>query len=126
MRAKVPSLKNDAAVGDAIKMLVMEPHFLIVTDSNDKKKLFGVISTADLEKLQGRKPEDQIKNLDFIVEEDKVVKLKPDASLEFVSGEMKRTGHKVLPVVNNEGQIEGIVTSSDLLKKVRREVHIEL
>ena len=46
-------------------------------------------------------------------------------NLDDVARKMKQTRHKTLPVLNND-VIVGIVTSYDLLEKMRREVHIEV
>jgi CBS domain-containing protein len=89
----------------------------------------GILSTSDLEKLNNLKSGNyKINDCEhgFIFDKYKIVSVKPTDTLEHLSERMKTSGHKILPVINEQGEVEGIVTSSDLLKRVRRDVHIQI
>jgi CBS domain-containing protein len=136
-RPNVPSLPADRTAEEAITLLAKEPHFLIVTTpektsdttSDSKKECIGILSTSDLEKLNNLKSDNYKLNErvhGFNFDKDKIVSVKPTDTLEHLSRRMKTSGHKVLPVITEQGELEGIVTSSDLLKRVRRDVQIQI
>jgi CBS-domain-containing membrane protein len=55
-----------------------------------------------------------------MVSKDMVVSVKADDTLKHVGQKMKSSGHKILLVLSDGDEFDGIVVSADLLEKLRR------
>ncbi|MBI4347498.1 MAG: IMP dehydrogenase [Elusimicrobia bacterium] len=107
---------TDTVAGARELMRRWEVGGLLVVDA--KKKLVGIVTTRDLKFLpRGSDGESVTK-----VMTDKVVTVKPGASLAECERILSAAKVEKLPVVDASGQVQGLITAKDLMKKRRHPV----
>jgi IMP dehydrogenase len=109
MTKKVDCLSPDNTVRDAIKSVKETGHdaFPVVVDG----KLVGIVSVHD---LVGKDENEKIGNI-MTKREDMIV-AKPDANVMDVGRVMFRTGFSKLPVVDDDNNLVGIITNTDVIR----------
>ncbi len=90
-------------------------HFLVV---ESPRRLVGVISDRDVLRALARTPNWHASYARELMSRDVIV-VKPDTELSLAAGEMLSKRINCLPVVDDSGDICGIITSTDLLKSYR-------
>ena len=50
--------------------------------------------------------------------------IKPETPLAVIIENMIQFGYRCLPIVNNEGKVEGLVTAFDILKTLHKDLNI--
>lgn len=88
-------------------------HFLVV---ESPRRLVGVISDRDVLRALARTPNWHASYARELMSRDVIV-VKPDTELSLAAGEMLSRRINCLPVVDDSGNICGIITSTDLLKR---------
>jgi CBS domain-containing protein len=86
------------------------------------EKFQGIISSSNLYKITKDGSHDIQR---AIVKRDMVTCATPNDSLDDVARKMKRSRNRTLPVLNND-IIVGVITSHDILEKMRRDVDIKV
>ena len=118
MIAKVVTLSTHHGFDDAVR-LMKDRHFrhCIVVDMQGK--LCGVISDRDILRAMARNGQSRSKSLDQIMTRNPVTVKRHTSILDAVS---KIISKKIncLPVVEDDGTVCGIVTSTDLLKSYQQ------
>ncbi|MEO6163670.1 MAG: CBS domain-containing protein [Candidatus Binatia bacterium] len=118
MIAKVVTLSTHHGFDDAVR-LMKDRHFrhCIVVDMQGK--LCGVISDRDILRAMARNQHSRSKSLDQIMTRNPVTVKRHTSILDAVS---KIVSKKIncLPVVEDDGAVCGIVTSTDLLKSYQQ------
>jgi acetoin utilization protein AcuB len=118
MIAKVVTLSTHHGFDDAVR-LMKDRHFrhCIVVDMQGK--LCGVISDRDILRARARDGHSRSKSLDQIMSRNPVTVKRHTSILDAVS---KIVSKKIncLPVVEDDGAVCGIVTSTDLLKSYQQ------
>jgi len=118
MIAKVATLSTHHGFDDAVR-LMKDRHFrhCIVVDMQGK--LCGVISDRDILRAMARNGHSRSKSLDQIMTRNPVTVKRHTSILDAVS---KIISKKIncLPVVEDDGTVCGIVTSTDLLKSYQQ------
>ncbi|AEF96380.1 CBS domain-containing ParB/RepB/Spo0J family partition protein [Methanotorris igneus] len=109
MTKKVDCLSPDNTVKDAIRFVKETGHdaFPVVVDG----KLVGIVSVHD---LVGKDENEKIGNI-MTKREDMIV-AKPDADIMDIGRLMFRTGFSKLPVVDDENNLVGIITNTDVIR----------
>jgi CBS domain-containing protein len=90
-------------------------HFLVV-DPPDR--LVGVVSDRDILRMMARTTKWHRTSVSQIMSTD-VVSVKPDTEISLVVGKMLSKRINCLPVVDDDNNVCGIITSTDLLKAYR-------
>lgn len=118
MIAKVVTLSTHHGFDDAVR-LMKDRHFrhCIVVDMQGK--LCGVISDRDILRTLARNGQSRLKSLDQIMTRNPITVQRHTSILDAVS---KIVSKKIncLPVVEDDGTVCGIVTSTDLLKSYQQ------
>lgn len=118
MIAKVVTLSTHHGFDDAVR-LMKDRHFrhCIVVDMQGK--LCGVVSDRDILRAMARNRHSRSKSLDQIMTRNPVTVKRHTLILDAVS---KIVSKKIncLPVVEDDGSVCGIVTSTDLLKSYQQ------
>ncbi len=88
-------------------------HHILVVDEDDR--LCGVISDRDVLRALARTPNWNAKTTSEIMTEDSITTV-PEALLSSALGVMLDKRINCLPVIDSDGRVCGILTSTDLLK----------
>lgn len=114
MTGKVVTLSPHHGFNDAVH-LMSDRHFrhCVVVDS--RGKIVGVISDRDIMRALARNPNSRTKALDQIMTRNPITVHRNTPILEAVN-KMLAKRINCLPVVEDDGAVCGIVTSTDLLK----------
>lgn len=117
MTRRVITLGPDHSLAEAISLMAKHSfrHFLVVDASG---KLVGVISDRDILRALARKTDWHTTSVSQFMSHE-VFRIRPDAELSLATGKMLSKRINCLPVVNDENEICGIITSTDLLKTYR-------
>ena len=118
MTGKVISLSPHHSFSDAVS-LMHDRNFrhCLVVDS--RGRLVGVISDRDILRALARNPDSRSKSLDQIMTANPIAVKRSTSIVEAVSKIVSKRIN-CLPVVENDGSVCGIVTSTDLLKSYRQ------
>jgi len=110
-------------LSDVRKLLQANPiHQIPVVDG---KKLVGLLSTVDLATLSllgfgaDERSDDAVLDSQFLIEKvmsKNLMTVKPTAPIRQVAEILATGDFHAVPVVDNEGNLEGIVTSTDLIR----------
>lgn len=118
MVAKVVTLSTHHSFDEAVR-LMSDRHFrhCVVVDGHGK--LVGVISDRDILRSLARNPNSRAKSLDQIMTRNPITVKRDTSILDAVSKILSKRIN-CLPVVNDDGALCGIVTSTDLLKSYQQ------
>lgn len=118
MIAKVVTLSAHQGFDEAVR-LMNDRHFRHCVVVDNHGKLCGVISDRDILRSMARYSNSRSKSLDQIMTRNPVTVKRNTSILDAVS---KIVSKKIncLPVVEDDGSVCGIVTSTDLLKSYQR------
>ena len=114
MTTKVITMSPKDTFGEAVGLMANRPfrHFFVV-DKN--QHLAGVISDRDLLRILARTPEWQRTCVGDVMT-DQTVTVQPETSLSAAVEKMLERRINCLPVVDEDGKVCGIVTSTDMLR----------
>lgn len=114
MTGKVATLNPHHTFSDAVN-LMNDRHFrhCIVVDS--QRRIAGVISDRDILRALARNPNSRSKSVDQIMTRNPITVKRATPIMDAVS-KMVAKRINCLPVVEEDGTVCGIVTSTDLLK----------
>jgi CBS domain-containing protein len=117
MTRKVITLRPDQTFADTVNLMAKHSlrHFLVVEST---ARLVGVISDRDILRAVARTRDWNTSYVRQFMSRD-VVAVKPDTKLSFATGMMLSKRINCLPVVDDNGVVCGIITSTDLLKVFR-------
>lgn len=109
MTVKVDCVSPEDTVKDVIGLIKKTSHdaFPVVSDG----KLQGIVSVHD---LIGKDESEKIKNL--MTKREEMIITKPEANVMDVGRIMFRTGFSKLPVVDEENNLVGIITNTDVIR----------
>jgi len=118
MVAKVVTLSTHHGFDEAVR-LMNDRHFrhCVVVDVHGK--LVGVISDRDVLRSMARNSNSRAKSLDQIMTRNPITVKRETSILDAVSKILSKRIN-CLPVVDDDGSVCGIVTSTDLLKSYQR------
>ena len=118
MTGKVVSLSAHHDFSDAVN-LMNDRYFrhCVVVDSHGR--LVGVISDRDILRALARNPNSRSKSLEQIMSPDPITVKRSTSIVEAVSKIVSKRIN-CLPVVEDDGTVCGIVTSTDLLKSYQQ------
>lgn len=118
MVAKVVTLSTHHGLDEAVR-LMNDRHFrhCVVVDAHGR--LVGVISDRDVLRSLARSPNSRAKSLDQIMTRNPITVKRDTSILDAVSKILSKRIN-CLPVVDDDGAICGIVTSTDLLKSYQQ------
>jgi len=118
MVAKVVTLSTHHGFEEAVR-LMNDRHFrhCVVVDVHGK--LVGVISDRDILRSLARHPNSRSKSLDQIMTRNPVT-VKRDTSILDAVSKILAKRINCLPVIDDDGDVCGIVTSTDLLKSYQQ------
>jgi acetoin utilization protein AcuB len=118
MVAKVVTLSTHHGFDEAVR-LMNDRHFrhCVVVDAHGK--LVGVISDRDILRSLARNSNSRVKSLDQIMTRNPITVKRDTSILDAVSKIISKRIN-CLPVVDDDGAICGIVTSTDLLKSYQQ------
>jgi len=118
MVAKVVTLSTHHGFDEAVR-LMNDRHFrhCVVVDAHGK--LVGVISDRDILRSLARNSNSRVKSLDQIMTRNPITVKRDTSILDAVSKILSKRIN-CLPVVDDDGAICGIVTSTDLLKSYQQ------
>jgi CBS domain-containing protein len=117
MTRKVITLRPDQTFADTVNLMAKHSfrHFLVVEST---ARLVGVISDRDILRAVARTRDWNTSYVRQFMSRD-VVAVKPDTKLSLATGMMLSKRINCLPVVDDNGIVCGIITSTDLLKVFR-------
>jgi len=117
MTRRVITLRPDQTCADAVSLMAKYSfrHFAVV---ESPARLVGVISDRDILRALARTGDWNASYVRQFMSRD-VVAVKPDTKLSLATGTMLSKRINCLPVVDDNGVVCGIVTSTDLLKVFR-------
>jgi CBS domain-containing protein len=117
MTRKVITLRPDHTFADTVNLMAKHSfrHFLVVEST---ARLVGVISDRDILRAVARTRDWNTSYVRQFMSRD-MVAVKPDTKLSHATGMMLSKRINCLPVVDDNGIVCGIVTSTDLLKVFR-------
>jgi CBS domain-containing protein len=118
MVAKVVTLSTHHSFDDAVR-LMSDRHFRHCLVVDAQGKLVGVISDRDVLRSLARHPNSRSKSLDQIMTRNPITVKRNTTILDAVSKILSKRIN-CLPVVDDNGAICGIVTSTDLLKSYQQ------
>ncbi|AEH07223.1 CBS domain-containing ParB/RepB/Spo0J family partition protein [Methanothermococcus okinawensis] len=109
MTKNVDYVNPEDKVKDVIELIKKTSHdtFPVVLNG----KLIGIVSVHD---LIGKDENEKIKNL--MTKRENMIVTKPDANVRDVGRIMFRTGFSKLPVVDDDNNILGIITNTDVIR----------
>jgi CBS domain-containing protein len=113
MSTNLTTLSPHYTFGEAVQLMANSPfrHFLVI---NADKTLAGVFSDRDVLRALGRTPNWQAKTVSGVMTRS-VVTVNPKTPLSVAATIMLTRRINCLPVVENDGKVCGILTSTDLL-----------
>jgi CBS domain-containing protein len=117
MTRKVITLRPDQTFADTVNLMAKHSfrHFLVVEST---ARLVGVISDRDILLAVARTRDWNTSYVRQFMSRD-MVAVKPDTKLSVATGMMLSKRINCLPVVDDNGIVCGIITSTDLLKVFR-------
>jgi len=118
MIAKVVTLSAHHGFDEAVR-LMNDRHFRHCVVVDMQGKLCGVISDRDVLRAMARNPNSRSKSLDQIMTRNPITVRRNTSILDAVS-KMLSKRINCLPVVEDDGSVCGIVTSTDLLKSYQQ------
>ncbi len=109
MTKNVNYVGPDNTVKDTVNLIKKTTHdtFPVVQDG----KLIGIVSVYD---LIDKDENEKIKNV--MTKRDMMIVTRPDANIRDVGRVMFRTGFSKLPVVDNDNNLVGIITNTDVIR----------
>jgi acetoin utilization protein AcuB len=118
MTQAVMSLQLNATFGDAVSLLASQHvrHSVIV---DEQGKLKGVISDRDLLRALARTPDWKSKPVRDIMTHEPFV-VHPNTSVADALAQMIEKRINCLPVIDDDGKVCGILTSTDLLESYHK------
>lgn len=113
MTSKLVTLSPHHTFGEAVQLMSNHRfrHFLVLHADG---RLAGVFSDRDVLRSLGRTPNWQAKTVSGVMTHN-VVTVKPDTPLSMAAAEMIKRRINCLPVIDANGKVCGIITSTDLL-----------
>jgi len=113
MTTKLTTLSPHYTFGEAVQLMANSPfrHFLVI---NADRTLAGVFSDRDVLRALGRTPKWQAKAVSGVMTR-YVVTVNPTTPLSIAAKLMLERRINCLPVVEDDGKVCGILTSTDLL-----------
>jgi len=113
MTTKLTTLSPHYTFGEAVQLMANSPfrHFLVI---NADRTLAGVFSDRDVLRALGRTPNWQAKAVSGVMTR-YVVTVNPKTPLSIAAKLMLERRINCLPVVEDDGKVCGILTSTDLL-----------
>lgn len=133
MRTNVITTTGDTSIYRAQKqMLENRIHRLPVVD--EKGKLIGMLTDrklrmmivslfSSMNKGEVRKPPANVKVTDVMVKD--VITISPDAPASQAAYIGRKRGIGALPVVDDDGMVVGIITTTDLIRVLQEMLHLE-
>ncbi len=118
MVGKVATLSAHHGFDEAVR-LMNDRHFRHCVVVDMQGKLCGVISDRDILRSMARSPNSRSKSLDQILTRNPVTVRRNTSILDAVSKILSKRIN-CLPVVEDDGSVCGIVTSTDLLKSYQQ------
>lgn len=118
MVGKVATLSAHHGFDEAVR-LMNDRHFRHCVVVDMQGKLCGVISDRDILRSMARSPNSRSKSLDQIMTRNPVTVRRTTSILDAVSKILSKRIN-CLPVVEEDGTVCGIVTSTDLLKSYQQ------
>jgi CBS domain-containing protein len=118
MTQAVMSLQQSATFGDAVSLLASQ-HFRHSVIVDEQGKIKGVISDRDLLRALARTPDWKTKPITDIMTHDPFV-VHPCTSVAEALAQLIEKRINCLPVVDDDGKVCGILTSTDFLKSYHR------
>lgn len=117
MTRRVITLSPDQSCADAVSLMAKYSfrHFPVVESPT---RIVGVISDRDILRAMARTGNSNTSNVRQFMSRE-VVAVKPDTPLSVATGTMLSKRINCLPVVDGNGVLCGIITSTDLLKVLR-------
>jgi acetoin utilization protein AcuB len=118
MTGKVVTLSPHHTFNDAANLMT-DRHFrhCVVVDHNHKP--VGVISDRDIFRALARNPNSRSKSVEQIMTRDPIT-VKRDTPIIAAVSKLLSKRINCLPVIENDGTVCGIVTSTDLLKSYKQ------
>jgi CBS domain-containing protein len=118
MTGKVVTLSPHHTFNDAANLMT-DRHFrhCVVVDHDHKP--VGVISDRDIFRALARNPNSRSKSVEQIMTRDPIT-VKPDTPIIAAVSKLLSKRINCLPVIENDGTVCGIVTSTDLLKSYKQ------
>jgi acetoin utilization protein AcuB len=116
MTKRVITLKPHHSLSDSVTLMAKHSfrHFAVV----DGYRLLGVVSDRDILRVLARAKDWQNTTVSQFMITD-LVTVQPDTPISVAVREMLSKRINCLPVVDNRGDLQGIVTSTDLLSILR-------
>lgn len=118
MTGKVVTLSPHHTFADAVN-LMNDRHFRHCVVVDGYRKAVGVISDRDIFRVLARNPNSRSKSLEQIMTRNPITVKRDTPIIDAVAKLISRRIN-CLPVVENDGTICGIVTSTDLLKSYQQ------
>lgn len=118
MIAKVVTLATHHGFDEAVR-LMNDRHFRHCVVVDMQGKLCGVISDRDVLRAMARSPNSRSKSLEQIMTRNPITVRRHTSILDAVSKLLSKRIN-CLPVVEDDGSVCGIVTSTDLLKSYQQ------
>ncbi|HXG53195.1 MAG TPA: CBS domain-containing protein [candidate division Zixibacteria bacterium] len=117
MTRQVVTLRPEHTFADAVGLMGSNSfrHFPVVDSAT---RLAGVVSDRDILRALARTRDWKASYVSQFMSRD-VVTVKPETELSLAAGKMLSKRINCLPVVNEDGTVCGIITSTDLLKVFR-------
>ncbi len=113
MTKDVITIRPDSTLGEAREILLKKHiHHLPVVDG---KKLVGMVTSWDIFKL-GKSAEEYNSMIVSEIMTTKVATLEPDQHLGAVADVLTRHLFHAVPIVNDQHELLGIVTSTDIIR----------
>jgi acetoin utilization protein AcuB len=118
MTTNLVTLSAHHIFGDAVQLMTNSPfrHFLVVHPDG---RLAGVFSDRDVLRALGRTPNWQAKNVSGVMTHE-VFTVTPETPLSVAASEMLSRRINCLPVIERDGKVCGIITSTDLLRSYQQ------
>ncbi|MBI3301563.1 MAG: CBS domain-containing protein [Deltaproteobacteria bacterium] len=118
MTREVVTLSPGHSFQEAITLVARHRfrHLLVV---NENRHIAGVVSDRDLLRFMIREPHWDAATVAEVMKADPVT-VRPDAPLSTAIAEMLTRRINCLPVVDEEGRVRGILTSTDLLRAFQK------
>jgi CBS domain-containing protein len=115
----VVNVSSNEPLGIVRQIVAQEHRHFVVTGSQSGQ--LGIITDADILKaaaIDDRAPASSIANV-------QPVTIDVNKTVDDAATLMKQSGHEVIPVVDS-GRVVGVITSSDIRTKLRKQVTVEL
>jgi len=109
--------KDDPILNVAKKMIDHDIGMLIVIEDNLSKKPIGVLSDRDILSRVLIQKKDPYKISADQVATKKIISISPDSSLDEAISLMRKNKIKRLIVIDNLGNLVGIISKSDIIKQ---------